>query len=276
MRFVEAPYLGQNSPYNALGNALEKTLKETEEKLKASEKENERLSLRIASLMEERHEEVGKMMEFNYRLLNRLDSLRDDHENLKKTVAASNEKFENKLAHYKSKASAQEKKINNINESALSLTNELYETSTITTATVKELQEDVEVLARWRNEVKVAEYELQAKQTEHELQATKVGRELQAKQVEHNFSAKQTEREFWGEVYFSPRSQHGEAACEEGRGISTRGQRGAWGDSARSQHGEAAWEEGRGISTHGQRGEAHGWWGSAISTRDRRDEGVGE
>ncbi|KAG8667376.1 hypothetical protein FPOAC2_12539 [Fusarium poae] len=243
MRFIEAPYLGQSSP--SAENVLAKALKETEEKLKASENENERLSLRI-KLLEERHEQDGKMMEFNYRLLSRLDCLRDDHENLKKTVTASNEKFENKFARYKSKASAQEKEITKIKESAVSLTEELSEKSAKSAATVRDLVEDVEFLNSWMSEVKVAEYELQTKEAEHELQAKKAERELQDKKIERELKFKRVERELQaqqsrlellGQVSASPRSRRVETA---------------WGDSTRDRRDEWYGEEDFPVATSDQ------------------------
>ncbi|KAL4729238.1 hypothetical protein ACLX1H_003652 [Fusarium chlamydosporum] len=151
---IEGPSKRQDSP--KLEKALEQTLKETEEKLKASECENQKLSVQLDLLKKERQNEVDKMMAFNYRLLDQLTDLRDDHEALKRTVTASNDKFEDKLANFKVKVNAQEKKINRNKEFVVSLTNDLYGKSANTRAIIDELEEDVADLTQWMEEMKQA------------------------------------------------------------------------------------------------------------------------
>ncbi|RGP69356.1 carboxylesterase family [Fusarium sporotrichioides] len=146
---IEGPSQSQNSPEPDY--ALEETLKETEEKLKVSEEENKRLSAQLKLLKKEQQNEVDKM---------KLNDLRDDHEHLKKTVTASNERFENKFSHYKSKVSAQEKKINRHKEFSVSLTNDLYGKSDNTTAAIEELEEDVGVLTKWMKETKQSSHDI--------------------------------------------------------------------------------------------------------------------
>ncbi|GKU02662.1 hypothetical protein FLAG1_05179 [Fusarium langsethiae] len=192
---IEGPGQSQNSPEPDY--ALAETLKETEKKLKVSEEENKRLSAQLELLKKERQNEVDKMMEFNYRLLNRLNDLRDDHEHLKKTVTASNERFENKFAHYKSKVSAQEKKINRHKEFSVSLINDLYRKSANTTAAVEELEEDVGVLTKWMKETKQPAHDLRVEwesDPKFELPGEAVARRL--KEQREAREAQQTEAHF--------------------------------------------------------------------------------
>ncbi|RGP63488.1 hypothetical protein FLONG3_9875 [Fusarium longipes] len=149
---TEGPSQDQNSPEP--DKALAKKLRETEEKLKASETENQRLSAQLELLKEERRNEVDRMVDFNYRLVNRLNDLRDDHEALKTTVTVSNERFGEKIANHKSKINAQDKKINRNKEFSVSLTNDLYGKTANTTAIVEELEEDVANLTKWMEEAR--------------------------------------------------------------------------------------------------------------------------